>query len=91
MFVNQDDFLGKSSLHVVEGFLVDEDGTKQSFLYGRWTEFLCAANLLGVDAHFGGEGSVRWDKVKTNGTGLPKHDPFELGLVPNSKLLWKVR
>ncbi len=37
---------------MVEGFVTDGDGEKLSFLYGRWTEFLCAARVDGLEALF---------------------------------------
>ncbi len=80
--------LGKDDLHVVEGFIVDGDGEKVSFLYGRWTEFLCAARVDGLEALF--DHAIRLDKLEPSGAGLPKHEPFILGAVPNSKILWQV-
>jgi hypothetical protein len=31
-------------MHTVEGFIIDRNKNKLRFLYGRWNEFLCAAD-----------------------------------------------
>ncbi len=80
-------FSDKDDLHFVEGFTQDPDGQKKSFLYGRWTEYLCVTSVSSLEALFDG---LRIDKVDSGGNGLPKHEPFILGAVPNSEVLWEV-
>jgi hypothetical protein len=35
---------GENDMHTVEGFIIDRNKNKLRFLYGRWNEFLCAAD-----------------------------------------------
>lgn len=78
-------FSGDSDLHCVEGFIIDKNKNKLAFLYGKWTEFLCAtspaslANLLGCNLA----------KVDPGAGNLPKHPPLLLGAVPDSTVLWE--
>ena len=78
-------FSGDSDLHCVEGFIIDKNKNKLAFLYGKWTEFMCAAspasltNLLGCNLA----------KVDPGAGNLPKHPPLLLGAVPDSTVLWE--
>lgn len=77
---------GSNDLHTVEGFLMDQHKRKVKFIYGRWTEFLCSVDIESLEAHLG----AKVDKVDANASNMPKHPPFELCDVPNSKVLWHV-
>ncbi len=79
-------FGGGSDLHTVEGFLVDHLKKKIRFIYGRWTEFLCSVDVDSLEDFM----KAKMDKVEANASNLPKHAPFELGEIPNSKVLWHV-
>jgi len=74
-------------LHTVEGFITDHLGKKVLFLYGKWTEFLCVTDIESLIA-FLNISSI--EKIDANANNLPKHSPFTLGEIPNSKTLWKV-
>ena len=74
-------------LHSVEGFLTDHLGKKVAFLYGKWTEFLCIVDVPSLQS-FLSISSI--EKIEPNCSNLPKHSPFRLGVVPNSKVLWQV-
>jgi len=71
---------GSNDLHNVEGFLLDQHKKKKRFIYGRWTEFLCSVDMESLEEYLG-------SKVDKD---LPKHTPFELCDIPNSKVLWHV-
>ena len=79
-------FSGQNDLHVVEGFLVDADKKKKRFVYGRWTEFICAVPISAFEEHF----NVNADKMNENASNLPKHEPLEMGAIPASTVLWRV-
>jgi hypothetical protein len=78
-------FSNGNDLNTVEGFVVDGSKRKLFFVYGRWSEFLCAVDVESLEKHL----SASVEKVDAGATGLPKHAPFELGAVPNSRVLWK--
>lgn len=46
-------FSGGNDLHAVEGFIVDRNKKKLKFLYGRWTEFLCAVDIASLEDYIG--------------------------------------
>jgi len=78
-------FSGDTDLHCVEGFIIDRDKTKQRFLYGRWTEFLCSAEPANLVATLG----CKLEKVSPDASNLSKHPPLLLGAVPGSRILWE--
>ena len=55
------------------------------FIYGKWTEFLCAVDIPSLEDHLG----VRVDRVDPSASNMPKHEPLALGAVPNSVVLWQ--
>ena len=55
------------------------------FIYGKWTEFLCAVDIASLEDHLG----VRVDRVDPSASNMPKHEPLSLGAVPNSVVLWQ--
>jgi len=74
-------------MHAVEGFVVDAKNRKVSFLYGRWTEYMCAAPADAALAEFFGVSNL--DKVDANAANLPNHPTLLMGAVPNSTVLWQ--
>lgn len=79
-------FSGHDDLHTVEGFLVDQHKHKVKFLYGKWTEFLCAVDIGSFEDYL----NVKAEKLEANASNLPKHAPFAMGVIPNSVVLWNV-
>ena len=61
---------------------MDQHKKKKKFIYGRWTEFLCSVDIESLEDHLG-------IKLESKDS-LPKHAPFELCDIPNSKVLWHV-
>ena len=55
------------------------------FVYGKWTEFLCAVDISSLEDHLG----ARVDRVDPSASNMPKHEPLALGAVPNSVVLWQ--
>jgi len=78
-------FSGGGDLHAVEGFIVDRNKNKLKFVYGKWTEFLCAVDISSLEDHLG----ARVDRVDPSASNMPKHEPLALGAVPNSVVLWQ--
>lgn len=74
---------GSNDLHTVEGFLTDQHKKKVKFIYGRWTEFLCSVDIESLEEHLN-------FKVTEKSDAVPKHAPFELCDIANSKVLWHV-
>lgn len=79
---------GSNDLHTVEGFLLDQHKKKKRFIYGRWTEFICSVDIESLEQYLNIKGPI--DKIEANASNLPKHAPFELCDIPNSKVLWHV-
>lgn len=79
-------FGGSNDLHTVEGFLLDQHKRKKRFIYGRWTEFICSVDIDSLEKHL----NCKVEKTDANASNLPKHAPFELCDIPNSKVLWHV-
>ena len=77
---------GVNDLHTVEGFLIDANKKKKRFIYGRWTEFLCSVDISSLEEHL----NCKAEKIEANASNLPKHAPFELCDIQNSKVLWHV-
>ena len=75
-------------LHSVEGFVTDHLGKKVSFLYGKWTEFLCSVNDISAVQTYLNISNI--DKVDPSGSNLPKHSPLSIGAIPGSTILWQV-
>lgn len=80
-------FSGTDDLHFLEGFIVDKDGKKLRFIYGRWTTFLCSADVADVEDFLK---VSNMDKIDPSGSNLPKHAPLTKEAIPNSKVLWEV-
>jgi len=78
---------GCNDLHTVEGFLLDQHKKKKRFIYGRWTEFICSVDIESLEQYLNVKVT---DKSEPNASNLPKHAPFELCDIPNSKVLWHV-
>ncbi|XP_076063131.1 oxysterol-binding protein-related protein 1-like isoform X2 [Oratosquilla oratoria] len=73
-------------LHRVEGFIIDKNKKKHSFLYGKWTEFLRATDINSYDEYIKTNAHKfrRDDKKKSSddsvvGTGAsPAHNPRKM-------------
>jgi len=72
-------------MHTVEGYVTDHLGQKVKFLYGKWTEHLCASDA-GKATEFLG---ANLDKIEADGSNLPAHPTLQLGAIPNSAVLWQ--
>ena len=87
-------YLMNNKLWAFEGFIIKADagesnskkGEKLVFVYGRWTEFLCAVD---VDSLCAVLDISNIDKIEPDASNLPKHPPLLMGAVPNSRVLWE--
>ena len=77
-------FPGSDDLNIVEGFVIDRNKKKLKFIYGKWSEFLCAVGIAQMEEFL----KVKADKIDASASNLPKHAPLTMCEIPGSMALW---